>query len=287
MLRTPTRVIVESISSPSASSTSANSVVAARQVIVEAERRALGEVEARGRAPERAAPSARAASRGRAARRGCRPSSGARSCCMPLCGRSSTTRLTPTLAVASSVSRRASAEASSRSAPVCEVRLPERFAARRPELRQRAARVDADLARAGLGVQLLADAEAGFLLAHVRCEVEPLRDVLDLGEIGRRVAGAADRRTPSARARRALRARRSAGSVGRCPRAACRRASEPSLTSVAPSSSLSPASRAVARAPAVVPPASTSSVSYSATMKTGLNAESRLGTGCLNVSSPV
>jgi hypothetical protein len=73
---------------------------------------------------------------------------------------SSTTRFTPTLAVASSVSRRASAEASSRSAPV------ERFVCRnvsprgRPEVRQPSARVDADLARAGLRAKLLADAEA-------------------------------------------------------------------------------------------------------------------------------
>ena len=90
-----------------------------------------------------------------------------------------------------------------------EVRLPERFAARRPQLRQRAARVDADLARAGLGVELLPDAEAGFLLAHVRGEIEPLGDVLDLREIGRRARH--DGRTPFARARRALPSRRSGG----------------------------------------------------------------------------
>ena len=106
--------------------------------------------------------------------------------CTPLCGRSSTTRLTPTLAVASSVSRRASAETSSRSAPVCRFVCWNASPRAVQSSRERGARVDADLARAGLGAQLLADAEARFLLAHVRLQVEPLRHVLDLGEIGRR-----------------------------------------------------------------------------------------------------
>ena len=156
-----------------------------------------------------------------------------------------------------------------------EIRLPERFAARRPQLRQRGPRVDADLARAASRC-----AAAGPTPKPVSCSrtyaVRSSRSVTC--STSARYADARAVRSGSSEAalrelgahfegagrpeRRSVPVRRVAPSV------------EPSSTSVAPSSSVS-LSRAVARAPAVVPPASTSSVSYSAIDEDGVERASR------------
>ncbi len=103
--------------------------------------------------------------------------------CGPAEGKLSTTRRTPKLSVASSLSWRASALDELAIGARREVLLAVRFAARGPTARKLGVRIHADFVRASFGRELLPHAEARLLLARVGLEIQTLGHPLDLGEI--------------------------------------------------------------------------------------------------------